>query len=129
MSEYNDTDYAEMSEHRAYCEADWMRPATPEQILKGLRQHIAAVEAENVTLRHEVYQLGVQLEASRALARFLADRLDAINKAEWDRQEQSGEVETVCCQCHEHLRGPVGATKVSHGLCDECLVEIEEGTA
>lgn len=84
--------------------------------VKALREQLRALETR-------LRQIELGLEAATALADHLGKQLDSARRAEWDRQEDAGEIETVCCICHAHLRGPEGAPRVSHGLCDKCLEE------
>jgi len=91
--------------------------------LAALQRHVLRQGEQLRALETRLRQIELGLEAATALADHLGKQLDSARRAEWDRQEDAGEIETVCCICHAHLRGPVGAPRVSHGLCDKCLEE------
>ena len=62
-------------------------------------------------------------EAQEAFAQSDWLRPPAAIRPEVITPEAASEIETVCAWCvpHKHLSGPVGAAKVSHGICADCL--------
>lgn len=72
--------------------------------LDALRRRLFAQQDTIAAIERRLREIETELEAARA--------------------EAAGEIETVCCNCHTHLRGPEGAPKVSHGLCERCEREL-----
>lgn len=45
----------------------------------------------------------------------------------WFPPTEGGTLKVVCAWCKKHLRGPEGASEISHGMCPACAAEFESG--
>lgn len=51
-----------------------------------------------------------------------ADRLDP-SEASSQADGHAELMKSICCVCQAHLRGPVDALVISHGLCEPCYLK------